>query len=209
MMITEAQIRRIAYNVNRERVKEFTEVFNSWNEKFQINTPKRAAMFIAHCLHESSCLNRLEENLNYSASALMKTWPSRFNSATAAEYAYKPEKIANKVYANRMGNGSEQSGDGWRFRGRGAIGITGRNNYKAYATSGFCIGDLMSHPEWLAKSPGCYKSAMWFFWKNGLNDIADRGDNVAATKKINGGTLGLAERNYYYRRACKEFGVTI
>ena len=149
----------------------------------------------------------MEENLNYSADGLLRVFPKYFTKETAAQYARKPEKIANKVYANRMGNGDEASGDGWRFKGRGAIGTTGRDNYKAYADSEFCVGDLMSHPEWLAQSPGCYKSAMYFWWKNGLNQIADTDDVVKVTKRVNGGTNGLAQRQYYYRMAKRVMGI--
>ena len=149
----------------------------------------------------------MEENLNYSADGLLRVFPKYFTKETAAQYACKPEKIANKVYANRMGNGNEASGDGWRFKGRGAIGTTGRDNYKDYADSEFCVGDLMSHPEWLAQSPGCYKSAMYFWWKNGLNQIADTDDVVKVTKRVNGGINGLAQRQYYYRMAKRVMGI--
>ena len=104
----------------------------------------------------------------------MRTWPSRFTRQKALEYARKPEKIANYVYANRMGNGSEASGDGWKYKGRGAIMITGKSQYLAYQNSGFCVGNLLAHPEWLAQKPGAYKSAMWFWLKTGLNQIADK-----------------------------------
>lgn len=207
MIIVESQIRRIMPNVKETRVKEFVKCFNEWSDRFGISTPLRFVHFIAQIAHESGEFKSMEENLNYSADGLLRVFPKYFTKETAAQYARKPEKIANKVYANRMGNGNEASGDGWRFKGRGAIGTTGRDNYKAYADSEFCVGDLMSHPEWLAQSPGCYKSAMYFWWKNGLNQIADTDDVVKVTKRVNGGTNGLAQRQYYYRMAKRVMGI--
>lgn len=207
MIIVESQIRRIMPNVKEARVKEFVKCFNEWSDRFGISTPLRFVHFIAQIAHESGEFKSMEENLNYSADGLLRVFPKYFTKETAAQYARKPEKIANKVYANRMGNGDEASGDGWRFKGRGAIGTTGRDNYKAYADSEFCVGDLMGHPEWLAQSPGCYKSAMYFWWKNGLNQIADTDDVVKVTKRVNGGTNGLAQRQYYYRMAKRVMGI--
>ena len=207
MIIVESQIRRIMPNVKETRVKEFVKCFNEWSDRFGISTPLRFVHFIAQIAHESGEFKSMEENLNYSADGLLRVFPKYFTKETAAQYARKPEKIANKVYANRMGNGDEASGDGWRFKGRGAIGTTGRDNYKAYADSEFCVGDLMNHPEWLAQSPGCFKSAMYFWWKNGLNQIADTDDVVKVTKRVNGGTNGLAQRQYYYRMAKRVMGI--
>lgn len=197
MQITIEQIKKIAPGAPDKAAGEFVDTFNKWSDKFGINTPLRAAHFISQCVHECAELNAFEENLNYSEKGLLKVFPKYFNSATAKQYARKPEKIANRVYANRMGNGNEASGDGWKYKGRGAIGLTGRSNYLAYSTSGFCVGDLMAHPEWLAKSPGCYKSAMWFWWKNGLNAIADTGNVNSVTKRVNGGYNGLDSRKKY------------
>lgn len=193
---------------DRKLLSDFVNVFNEWSERFGINTPLRVAHFLAQCWYESGCLKTVEENMNYSAQRLMQVWPSRFKTITfAQQYAHQPEKLANYVYANRMGNGNEDSGDGWRYIGRGLIGTTGRANYYEYAKSGFCVGDLMSHPEWLAKSPGCIKSAMFFWWKNGLNQIADTDNVHAVTRKVNGGLIGLSSRQYYLRRFKSVFGV--
>lgn len=201
MQITIEQIKKIAPGAPDKAAGEFVDTFNKWSDKFGITTPLRAAHFISQCVHECAELKAFEENLNYSEKGLLKVFPKYFNATTAKQYARKPEKIANRVYANRMGNGNEASGDGWKYKGRGAIGLTGRSNYLAYSTSGFCVGDLMAHPEWLAKSPGCYKSAMWFWWKNGLNAIADTGDVNAVTKRVNGGYNGLESRKKYLARA--------
>lgn len=218
MRITVQQLLRAVPNTHKERAQEFVKTFNEWNERFGINTPARVTHFLAQVYCESGELKAVEENMNYSATRLMQVWPTRFRSRAVAElYAGRPEKLANYVYAGRMGNGNEASGDGWKFIGRGLIGVTGRSNYQAYAKSGFCVGDLMSHPEWLAKSPGHTKSAMWFWWKHGLSQIADTdtgqrvvdGEAVVTkiTKKVNGGVIGLATRKYYYRKFRKEFGL--
>lgn len=195
MKITEQQLRRAVPGVSAENLPGFVKTFNEYAEKFGINTPLRVVHFLAQVFHESDNLRRREENLNYSADGLLKVFPKYFKSRTEAlAYAHKPQAIANRVYANRMGNGSEASGDGWRFKGRGYIGTTGRDNYKAYANSEFCKGDLMAHPEWLAKSPGDQKSAMFFWLKNNCNRFADADDVKGLTKRINGGMNGYDNR---------------
>lgn len=203
--ITVQQIMRAYPQTNRQRCEEFVAVFNEWCEKFGINTPLRVAHFCAQIFHESGCLKRFEENLNYSAERLLVVFPKYFNKGNVEYYARNPQKIGNRVYANRMGNGSEGSGDGYRYRGRGALQLTGRANYQAYQNSGFCVGDLMSHPEWLTQKPGAYKSAMWFWWKNGLSALADKDDINAITKRINGGYNGLSERRIYVAAFKKVF----
>lgn len=216
MVISESQIRRIMPQAKSANVKAFVEAFNKYSEQFEINTKMRASHFLGQIAWESGELNHVEENLNYSADGLRKTWPTRFNAVEAAAYARKPIQIANKVYANRMGNGNEASGDGWKYRGRGIIMITGKSNYKDYQTSGYCVGDLLAHPEWLAQYPGALKSAMWFWKANNLSALADRddgskitGDDVSKqiTKRINGGYSHLAQRQYYTRIAKRVLGV--
>jgi putative chitinase len=164
--------------------------------KFSINTPQRLAHFLAQCAHESGGFMRFSENLNYSAAGLKTTFSKYFKTDSDAEaYARKPEKIANRVYASRMGNGDEASGDGWRFRGRGAIQLTGKNNYKAF--DAFVSEDITSNPDLVAtKYP--LLSAAWFWDTNKLNRLADVGaleQHVAdVTKKVNGGSHGLKDR---------------
>ena len=203
MVITQQQIRRAVPEVYGKRLDAFVAAWNQWAEPFEITSPLRIVHALAQLLHESGNLRYVEENLNYSADGLLRTFPKYFNQESAKQYARQPERIANRVYANRMGNGNEESGDGWKFRGRGVIQLSGKNNYQDYANSEFCVGNLMAHPEWLAKSPGCFKSAMYYWWKNGLNELADRDDGIAVTKRINGGILGLAQRLYYTRKAKK------
>jgi putative chitinase len=173
-------------------------------EKFQINTPLRLAHFLAQCGHESGGFKAVQENLNYSADGLKKIFPKYFPGNLAESYARNPEKIASKVYGGRMGNGDETTKEGFKFRGRGYIQLTGKSNYTAFAQS---IGeDTVSNPDLVAtKYP--LASAAWFFSKNGLNAIADKGADTATvtavTKRVNGGTIGLADRikhfNEYYK----------
>jgi len=173
-------------------------------EKFQINTPLRLAHFLAQCGHESGNFKAVQENLNYSADGLKKIFPKYFPGNLSESYARNPEKIASKVYGGRMGNGDESTKEGFKFRGRGYIQLTGKSNYTAFAKS---IGeDTISNPDLVAtKYP--LASAAWFFSKNGLNSIADKGADsatvTAVTKRVNGGTIGLADRikhfNEYYK----------
>jgi putative chitinase len=160
-------------------------------EKYQINTPKRQACFIGQCMHESGGFKLLRENLNYSAKALMATWPSRFPDADIAEkYARQPEMIANKVYGGRMGN--TEDGDGAKYIGRGLIQLTGKDNYMAF---GEAIGeDLVSNPQLVEQPRYAALSAGWFWNKRGLNALADAMDIETLTKRINGGSIGIDDR---------------
>ena len=170
--------------------KWFEPLDNTFS-KFEINTTKRQAAFLGQCGHESNNFRTLEENLNYSANALMRVWPSRFPDHDVAEkYANKPEKIANKVYAKRMGN--TEDGDGWKYRGRGIIQLTGKDSY---IRCGDAIGiDLVGFPDILLTEKYASLSAGWFWRKHGLNQLADLSDWVAITKRINGGIHGIDDR---------------
>ena len=171
--------------------EKWLDPLNQTFAKYDINTALRQAAFIGQCQHESNNFRTLEENLHYSADGLMRTWPSRFPSADVAQqYANNPEKIANKVYAGRMGNTEE--GDGWKFHGRGLIQLTGRENYD---NCGKGIGaDLIGEPQLLVSPMYACLSAGWFWNKKGLNVLADKLDYPEMTKRINGGLLGLADR---------------
>ena len=160
--------------------------------------PNRIAGFLAQTSHESGKYKFLSENLNYSDKGLLKTFPKYFNESNVMEYARKPEAIANRVYANRMGNGDEASGDGWKYCGRGLIQLTGKNNYQAFADS--ISMDIDELAGYLVSYEGAVNSALWFWNKNNLNTTADAGDLLMMTKKINGGTHGLAERTAEYKR---------
>jgi putative chitinase len=169
---------------------------------YDINTPKRVAAFIAQCQHESGNFKFLKENLNYKAESLMRVWPRYFPTMdVASRYAHNQEKIANRAYANRMGNGSEESGDGWKFCGRGLIQLTGRNNYQNFADS--IETDIEDIPHYLATFEGAVQSACWFWESNNLNSLADAGDIMTMTKKINGGLLGLEDRQKHYNEALR------
>lgn len=194
MVITQQQLLTAVPGLYKPRLDAFVATFNMWAVHFGIDTPLRVVHYLAQVFHESGNLRYTEENLNYSREALLRVFPKYFNKENVDLYARNPQKIANRAYANRMGNGSEGSGDGYRFRGRGFIGTTGRANYKAYADSEWCVGDLMSHPEWLANSPGDQKSAMFFWLKNDCNKFADADDVKGLTRRINGGYNGLASR---------------
>jgi putative chitinase len=173
---------------------------------YDINTPKRVAAFMAQCGHESGNFKFLKENLKYRAQSLVKVWPRYFpNMDIANQYAGKEEMIANRAYANRMGNGPEESGDGWRFCGRGLIQLTGRNNYQSFADS--IETDINDIPAYLGTFEGAVQSACWFWETNNLNKFADAGDMLNLTKRINGGTLGLDDRIKHYQHALHVLGV--
>ena len=165
-------------------------------EQFDINTPERIAGFLSQIAHESAGFKATSENLNYSAEALCRVWPSRFNADNAGGYARNTEKIANKAYCNRMGNGDESSGDGWKYRGKGLIQLTGKDNYTCFSNDTGI--DAVESPELLAEPELAALSAGWFWSKNGLNALADARDVVGMTKRINGGTHGLDDRQAKY-----------
>jgi len=176
-------------------------------EKFQINTPLRLAHFLAQCGHESGGFRLTKENLNYSAKGLLGIFKKYFtkadktpDTAKAALYERKPEKIANLVYANRMGNGPEASGDGAKYCGRGYIQLTGKDNYTAFGKS---INEDLTVDPTVVASKYALLSAAWFFNKNGLHKLADGGATDAVvtqiTKRVNGGTIGLADRIKHFK----------
>ncbi len=171
-----------------------------------IDTGLRQAAFLAQLAHESGQLRALVENLNYSAEALLRVFPRHFDAGQAATYARQPQRIAARAYANRMGNGDETSGDGWRYRGRGLIQITGHDNYAACGTA---IGlDLIAQPELLEQPGPAARSAAWFWHNHDLNRLADARDIEAITRRINGGLTGLEDRKAHYAHACAALEVS-
>ena len=173
---------------------------------YSINTAPRIAAFIAQCAHESGGFRFVSENLNYKSDSLMKIFPKYFHTRELADqYAKKPEKIANRIYANRMGNGDEASGDGYKYRGRGLIQLTGKENYSWFAAS------LQISPEeateYMATFEGAAQSACWFWETNNLNKEADANDIKTMTRKINGGFIGLDDRIKHYNHALHVLGV--
>jgi len=174
--------------------------------KYDINTPKRQASFIGQCAHESNNFKTLEENLNYSAEGLMRTWSSRFPTLEIAQqYARNPEKIANKVYGGRAELGNTEDGDGWKFHGRGLIQLTGRANY---TVCGQALGRPFAEtPELVLDPENACLSAGWFWNKKSLNSLADSGDVETMTKRINGGLIGLDDRKAKIAKALSVLSV--
>ena len=180
--------------------EQWVDALNATFERFDIMNPLRKAAFIAQCGHECGNFKMLEENLNYRAETLMKLWPKRFPTLEFAnQYAKNPKKIANMVYANRMGNRDEASGDGYRFRGRGCIQLTGHANYYH---AGQALGeDFVMQPELVATPMYAALSAGFFWNTHKLNVLADNRDIKMMTKRINGGFIGLADRERHYNEA--------
>ena len=209
--LTDGDLKRILPLADTAR---WIEPLNTCLEEFGINSPLRIAAFLAQVATESGSLNRLVENLNYSAAGLKRTWPKRFPSdELARQFERQPERIANFVYGGRMGNGSEQSGDGWRFRGRGLLQVTGRSNYR---TVGAGLGlALEAQPELLEIPLNAARSAGLYWRSHGLNELADVSgdlvhddeDFITITTKINGGTTGLTERIAFWTTAKTVLGV--
>jgi putative chitinase len=198
MPITPQQLSQII--PGNQYVDHWCEALNKILPDYEINTPQREAAFLAQCAHESAGFTALQENLNYKAESLMRVWPRYFPTIEIAnQYAHHPEQIADRAYANRMGNGDEASGDGWRYCGRGLIQLTGKDNYQAFADS--IQTPLEQIPEFLGTFEGAIQSACWFWDTNNLNQYADSGDITTMTKRINGGVLGLQDRINHYNHA--------
>ena len=190
---------------NNPYLEHWAEALNKILSDYDINTPQRVAAFIAQSAHESGGFTALHENLNYRAVTLRKVFPKYFpTDDLAAQYAQQPERIANRVYGGRMGNGPEESGDGFRYCGRGLIQLTGKSNYQAFADS--LQMPVEEVPAFLQTFEGAIQSACWFWESNNLNQYADSGDIVTMTKRINGGTIGLADRQAHYNHALEVFG---
>lgn len=191
MLVTLDQLIRIMPHA-KPRAARFIDPLNAAMSEFGITKERRIEMFLPQLAHESGELASMVENLNYSAKGLMSTWPKRFNEARAQQYARDPVRIANTVYANRMGNGDEASGDGWRYRGRGGFQVTGKHNYIACMMA---LGiDCVERPELLELPEHAMRSAAWFWKAHGLNEVADTGDFKKTTRIINGGSIGERER---------------
>ena len=204
------------FNYTLEMTKELLHgngEYEEWHEyivdmlpEYDIDTEDRVAGFIAQCAHESNNFRVIKENLNYSAKALDAIFPKYFKRAgrNAQAYHRQPEKIANVIYANRMNNGDTASGDGWKFRGRGIIQLTGRYNYTQFAKS--INSGLRATVEYLETKKGALESACWYWKTNNLNKYADKQDIIMMTKRINGGTIGLEDRKKHYAHALEVLG---
>ena len=205
MAVTFEQLNDFFADTDEDIVSEFVIPLNEVMDFYEINTPERISMFLAQVGHESAGMTARKENLNYSAQGLNKIFPKYFIRAgrDANAYAKKPEKIANVVYANRMGNGDEASGDGYRYRGRGLIQLTGKDNYTKFASDMEITLD--EAVVWLETPDGAAWSAGWFWDSRELNNWADNGDVLTVTKKINGGIIGLEDREEHYAEALHIF----
>lgn len=200
-MITVELLQSICPKTKKSTLEQYVEPFNEIGEYYEMfENPKRIAAFIAQTAHESGGFNFVQENLNYGAKGLMGTFKKYFpTEAIAKEYERKPEKIANRVYANRMKNGDEASGDGWKFRGRGLIQLTGRDNYTRFAKAvDMTLDEAIAYLETPA---GAVASAGWFWNVNKLNIYCDKDDFIGLTKRVNGGTIGLHDRLHHYELA--------
>lgn len=206
MLITPEQLNKIATHINSQRATVMTGLLNELCQKYGITDINPFQMFLANVIQECGEFAHKEENMNYRPQTLMKVWPSRFKDlATANQYAGNPQKLANLVYANRMGNGGTASGDGWQFKGGGFIGLTGRTLYTQYATF---IGKDVTEASNLIRSDNRFAldSACWFFAiLKKLIPVAQTGNFKAVVKGINGGYIGLDVRQMYYERVKNVF----
>jgi len=201
MLVTIPMLHCITTTVLADR---WVVALNETCEEFAIDTPFRIAGFLSNVAHESAGFKFVKENLNYSAASLMRVWPSRFpNLEVAQRYAMQPEKIANRAYADRMGNGDEASGDGAKFLGRGLIQLTGKNNYVAYSLA--CDNEALQRPEIVEQPKYAAESAGWFWDVNRLNTLADAQDVGGMCRRINGGYNGLDDRQMKYARLMDHF----
>jgi len=189
----------LSLGVSSADADKYLPFLNMTMVKRDINTPVRQAMFLSQLAHESGNFRFVVENLNYSADALRRVFGKYFpTEALANEYARQPERIANRVYADRMGNGPEASGDGWKYRGRGLIQLTGKNNYASFSMQ--ADNNALVDPDLVAQPELAVDSAGWFWTTNRLNQLADTGDVKAVTRRINGGFNGLADREAKYNK---------
>ena len=195
-MITEENFKTIIPDVSWSYASQYVNLFESVLPAYGIDTPLRKAHFLAQVAHESGGFKFVVENLNYSAKALYGVFRKYFsNMDLANQYARQREKIANRVYANRMENGDEASGDGWKYRGRGLIQLTGKANYRLFsADTGM---DFLGQPDTVATAKWALASACWFWKKNNINRYADADDIHMVTKKINGGNNGIESRQHF------------
>jgi len=199
-LLTIDELLYINNNLYKVKCEEYIDALNKVLPENKIDTPLRVCHFLAQIIHESGHLRYNSENLNYSASALKSVFKKYFpTDELANKYARQPEKIANRVYANRMGNGNEASGDGWKMRGRGLIQLTGYDNYKKCGEY-FNI-DLIKTPDLLLVPEYSIKSACWYWNTRKLNDLADKDDIIGITKKVNGGLNGIESRKEILGRA--------
>lgn len=207
MELTKEQLKQLL--PKNKFVDHWYEVLAQLLPDYEIDTPQRIAAFVAQCSHESGGFTTIKENLNYRPESLVKLFSKYFDLPTAQRYCALPNKqeaIANRIYASRMGNGDESSGDGYKYCGRGLIQLTGKDNYFWFSASLGITPEEAS--EYMATFEGAAQSACWFWENNKLNQWADAGDILTLTKRINGGTIGLEDRIKHYEHALHVLGVS-
>lgn len=198
-------LQQLKQMVKNPHIDHWHEALDQLLDDYEINTPLRVAHFVAQCAHESGNFVFIKENLNYKAASLQKLFSKYFPTAELAQqYANKPERIANRIYANRMGNGPETSGDGFRYCGRGLIQLTGKDNYTFFA--GSLDIPVEEASDYLATFEGAAQSACWFWEQNNLNRFADANDVKGLTRAINGGYIGLSDREKHTEHALHILG---
>lgn len=200
-MITSQQIKTICPYAREYTINAYIPSLNLMMQRYGINSVLRISHFIAQLSHESGQFNNKEENLNYTADQLVKQWPKIYTKELAEKYAGKPQAIANFTYKNYGGNGSEASGDGWRYRGRGGIMLSLKDNYRIASRDIFGDDTLVANPDKVLEPAYWVEVSCWFWKKNNLNRFADKDDIVSLTKTINGGLLGLDDRRRFYDTA--------
>ena len=205
-MVTFAQFAQVCLIAPSTRLLASVDPLNAAMAEAEIDTPVRAAMFVAQVAHETEELQKFTEGLNYGGPALFAQWPHHFQTIEIANsYARQPQRIACRAYADRLGNGDEASGDGWRYRGRGALQMTG---FAAFKACGTWLGvDLVGEPDRAAELDVAFRVGAWVWRSKGLGRLADAGNLIACTQKINGGQIGAASRAVYYSRARSAFGL--
>lgn len=205
-MITIPLLQSVAHQTSVSVLSQYTDSLNLTCEHYEINTDLRVAAFLSQIAHESAGFTTTTENLFYSAEALVKTFKKYFPTVTLAQpYAKQPNRIANRVYAGRMGNGDEMSGDGFKYRGRGLIQLTGKTNYFRFANDlGISLDECVKYME---TKDGAVASSGWYWDQNQLNKLADNGDMVSITKRINGGIHGLQDRVTRYDNCIRYLGI--
>ncbi len=200
-MISKEQLHQIMPHATAENLERFCQPLNDSMQEYEINTPLRLAAFLANVAVESAELSATIENLNYSAEGLLRIFPTHFKPSEVQAYAHHPDKIANRAYANRLGNGDEASGDGWKYRGKGLLQDTGKTLQEATAKAIGCTADNLSLPLFACKAAG-------HTWKTkGCNELADAGNFRATCIRINGGENGLAQRIAFHNQAMKTLGI--
>jgi Predicted chitinase len=206
MVLTVDQLKRAVPNLTSENAGRYIVAINETLQRYNIDTPLRVSHWLAEIGHECASFSVMSENLNYSAEGLVKVFPKYFKSLQEArQFARQPQKIANKVYANRLGNGNEASGDGWKYRGRSDIQCTGKSNYIVYSNSTGI--DFVSNPDLLATAPYCIDYGGFYFSVMGILPLCDKGDSKAIRRKINGGYNGYNDTVQRLLIARKALGI--